>query len=562
MKPAVSLPRASTLVAFQAAMDYVAARPLLLLATILLLALPLRLLHLGESLWLDELWSIRIILDGSDPIRLLVRDIHPPLYSLFLFAWIGLFGDAELSIRLPSLIFALLSIVLAWSIASLCLGRRTAVLACLLLALSPVHVMYAQEARAYAALQCLLLATLLAYLKLCACPTSQSWTLVYACSLLAAALTSFLIGAYLFAFSALTLVDERAPRRRLLAINLLVAVPFVSWVLVTQWFSADMLHDAASYLRPFTPYEAWMLFFNWLPLGNAVWSIWPYAGAAALLDQPALLVTQVFLAALFVRGLLLVGREALHPRPLIAALFVLPLCLLAVSLTPLQRIYIERSVFVALPLYFMVLARGAIGFQRPAVAPAMVAALLGLSVASLVSFVAREDEWTVYKPRPDWRSATAYFERELREHSRAYPVFTASLADELLYYARRYDHPDRLHPTVYRHSGELMTQTWLDLRYLGEQTNPCAISLDEGADEFYLLHNRHWSADFPAALDRALAHGGCHLADKQTHRSLEIYRFTVRRARGHPAPAGRQFTTADPPGSGASQELLGARRGA
>jgi hypothetical protein len=82
-------------VSVQAAAAYAAARPPLLLAAILLVALPLRLLSLGESLWLDELWSIRIILDGSGPIRLLVRDIHPPLYSLFLFAWIALFGDAD-----------------------------------------------------------------------------------------------------------------------------------------------------------------------------------------------------------------------------------------------------------------------------------------------------------------------------------------------------------------------------------------------------------------------------------------------------------------------------------
>ena len=540
MNPVVSLSRTSALVAFQAATDYVAARPRLLLAAILLLALPLRLLNIGESLWLDELWSIRIILDGSDPIRLLIRDIHPPLYSLFLFAWIALFGDAELSIRVPSLIFALLSIVLAWSIASQCIGRRTAVLACLLLALSPVHIVYAQEARAYAALQCLLLAMLLAYLKLQACPASRPWTAVYACSLLTAALTSFLIGAYLFAFSALSLVDERASRRRLLTINLLVAVPFVSWVLVAQWFSADMLRAAESYLRPFTPYEAWMLFFNWFPLGNAVWSVWPYADAGALLDQPALLATQVFLAALFVRGLVLVGREASHARPLIAAMFVLPLCLFALSLTSLQHIYIERSVFVALPLYFMVLARGAVGFRRPAVGPAGVAVLLGLSIASLVAFVAKEDEWTVYKPRPDWRSATAYLERELTERSRAYPVFTASLADELLYYARRYNHPGRLHPTVYRHSGELMIETWLDLRYVTEQTNPCAISLDGGADVFYLVHNRHWSEGFQAALDHTLTHGGCQLADQQAYKSLKIYRFTVGRVGGRPHPADSQ----------------------
>jgi hypothetical protein len=526
----VGLPRSSTPAALRAARDYVASGPLPLLAVILLLALPLRLLSIGESLWLDELWSIRIILDSSDPIRLLVRDIHPPLYSVFLFSWIALFGDAELSIRFPSLIFGMLSIGLSWAIASRCIGRHSAILACLLLALSPVHIVYAQEARAYAGLQFLLLCTLLAYLKLRDFPASKRWATVYACSLLAACLTSFLIGAYLLAFSVLSLVEKGALRPRLLAINALVAVPFLSWVLVTQLFAADMLRGATSYLRPFTLYEGWMLFFNWFPLGNAVWSIWPYAGTGALLDRPALLVTQVFLAGVFVRGLILVCRQASHARQLVAALFVLPLCLLALSFTPLQRIYIERSVFVALPLYFMVVARGAIGFRCPAVAPVVVAGLLGLSLLSVVSFVAKEDEWTVYKPRPDWRSAVAYLERDLDEHSRTYPVFMVSLADELLYYARRHDHPDLLQPTVYRHSGEIVTDTWLDLRYIDQQIRPCAISLDEGADAFYLVHNRHWSAGFLAVLDSTLEDSRCQLTDQQSLKSLEIYRFAVGRS--------------------------------
>ena len=92
--------------------NYFSAHSLLAFSGILFLALLLRLPNLAESLWLDELWSIRIILDNTDPLRTLLRDIHPPLYSIFMFSWIRLFGDSELSIRLPSLVFGLVSVQL------------------------------------------------------------------------------------------------------------------------------------------------------------------------------------------------------------------------------------------------------------------------------------------------------------------------------------------------------------------------------------------------------------------------------------------------------------------
>src|SRR5215210_326575 len=87
-----------------AALTRSASSPAVLLGAILLLALLLRVPPLTRSIWLDELWSIRLILNGDDPVELLLRDVHPPLYSLLMFAWVGLVGSSEVVIRLPSLI--------------------------------------------------------------------------------------------------------------------------------------------------------------------------------------------------------------------------------------------------------------------------------------------------------------------------------------------------------------------------------------------------------------------------------------------------------------------------
>src|SRR5262245_23771639 len=285
-----------------------------------------------ESLWLDELWSIRIVLDDRNPFRVLLRDIHPPLYSVFMFAWVRLFGDAEWSIRLPSLICGLLSLPLSYAIADRCIGRRTAVLSTFLLAASPVHIWYSHEARPYAALLLLVLVAVLAYLELREVPARPGWTALYALTLLAAGLANFLMAALAPLLGALAVADRGAPRVRLTSLSLVVAGSIALWVAVIWLYAGDMLATSAFYLRPFTLPEWWMLFFNWFLLGNAIQSVDPYRGIAQMLDRPALLAVQLAGLALFARGVMLIARGAPCARCILVLLFGLPTGLWLLSL--------------------------------------------------------------------------------------------------------------------------------------------------------------------------------------------------------------------------------------
>ena len=67
-----------------------------------------------ESLWLDEAISADV---GMLPINELFdfvksRDVHPPLYYILLHYWILLFGNSEVALRLPSVLFSTASIPL------------------------------------------------------------------------------------------------------------------------------------------------------------------------------------------------------------------------------------------------------------------------------------------------------------------------------------------------------------------------------------------------------------------------------------------------------------------
>jgi mannosyltransferase len=123
----------------------------LALLGLLLLAFALRVYQLqAQSLWYDEgvsWYMTRMSL--SDLTIWTADDIQPPLYYYLLWGWTRLAGTSEYALRFPSVFFGMISVPLLWVTARRLLGKRAAWLASLLLALSPLHVYYAQEARMY-----------------------------------------------------------------------------------------------------------------------------------------------------------------------------------------------------------------------------------------------------------------------------------------------------------------------------------------------------------------------------------------------------------------------------
>ena len=117
------------------------------------LALGLRAWGLAEQpLWLDEVFSMQLAREGALAIlRNSLRDPHPPLF--YLLQWLGSgFGSAqtEWGWRWISVLSGTLTIPAFYSLCRRFSGRLAAGLAGLVLAISPFHVYYSQEGRAYA----------------------------------------------------------------------------------------------------------------------------------------------------------------------------------------------------------------------------------------------------------------------------------------------------------------------------------------------------------------------------------------------------------------------------
>ena len=116
----------------------------------MILALILRLINLNQSLWLDEAVQA-ITAQNSIPyiFQEITGDFHPPLYYFLMHFWVRVFGDSEIALRMPSVLFGVGTIYVLYKIAIKLQGKFTAILSAVLLATAPFHVYYSQEARMY-----------------------------------------------------------------------------------------------------------------------------------------------------------------------------------------------------------------------------------------------------------------------------------------------------------------------------------------------------------------------------------------------------------------------------
>ena len=105
----------------------------------------------AECLWLDEGFTLqKVSLPFGEMLAATARDVHMPLHDIVLWPFFQLFGESEWVLRLPSLVFSLLTLALAGRIALEMFGEQARLITVAILALSPLHIIYAQEGRPYA----------------------------------------------------------------------------------------------------------------------------------------------------------------------------------------------------------------------------------------------------------------------------------------------------------------------------------------------------------------------------------------------------------------------------
>ena len=102
-----------------------------------------------ESLWFDESYSVWVARHSVGwHVALSTQRIFPPLYYLCLHFWLAL-GESEFIVRSLSAGIGLTSVLVIYLLARQLFDKRVGFLSAVLLAVSPLHVWYSQEARMY-----------------------------------------------------------------------------------------------------------------------------------------------------------------------------------------------------------------------------------------------------------------------------------------------------------------------------------------------------------------------------------------------------------------------------
>jgi len=123
--------------------------PILVIVSV---ALGLRLAGLDrEAFHIDEIYSSQFSAAETQKIlKFNAKDVHPPLYTLLLARWRGVFGSSRWDHRSYSVLWSILGLgALGLFARDLTSGSGTAALVMALAAVHPLDVFYAQEARMY-----------------------------------------------------------------------------------------------------------------------------------------------------------------------------------------------------------------------------------------------------------------------------------------------------------------------------------------------------------------------------------------------------------------------------
>ncbi len=139
----------------------------MLLLSIVLVGSGLSLHRLGaKSLWEDEITTVQIASKNYHQIHESLKYTHmaPPLYYIVLHVFLNL-GSNEFFVRLPSVIFFVLSIIACFLVAQILFDDVLALFAAFFFTLSSLQISYAQEARMYSMCQLFVLLSFYFFIK-------------------------------------------------------------------------------------------------------------------------------------------------------------------------------------------------------------------------------------------------------------------------------------------------------------------------------------------------------------------------------------------------------------
>jgi uncharacterized membrane protein len=507
-------------------------RILYLLTSIVAIGALLRFYTIGaKTVWLDEAFSIWIANHKLWELwTWLIRiDHHPPLYYTLLHGWQLLFGDLQGAVRSLSALCGVLTIPVFYAATRRFFDSTTGLIAAFILALSPFHVRFAQEARMYTLLTLAVALVLyfvaqvlmeqpigkrrILWFGLGAAQAAVMLTHNTATLLFPLALNLPVLGALYFARrrnqpSSFPALNSKGFLRWWLISQLLAIVLWLPWAI--PFLVQAQVVDREFWLWPPTVQMVYEAFHNfnfvflpsWFP-GLPAWDIlyWLLAllGVLSMRRTPArmLLLLSLFLTPIIGELLVSLRRPLFYDRTLIWT--TLPYYMLvAIGIRSLGRLALRT-------------------FRRRAYLPAVATqAICMMIIAVLSSF----SLWSyyVYFEKEEWAKAADYIAQHVGRDELV--LFNASWVQiPFEYYFRHYSTGADLRglPVDLFQRGVLEPKmTEADVPYLNE--------LLTGHDRVWLVYSHDWYTDphqiIPRQLDARMR-----LVDHQEFVGLQVMEF-------------------------------------
>ncbi len=348
----------------------------------------LRLYGMGaKSLWHDEGWTF-FFAQTNLAYQLVTPTNAPPLYHALLHFWLKL-GQGAVMLRLPSALFGIASVWVAYLIGRQIAGQRLGLVTGLLIAVAPMLIWYSQEARYYSLLFLLSALSFYFYLRLFDASARRPWLGYFVVTLLCM---------YTHYYSFLILLVEnldfflgwRRHRRRWkrwLLIQVGLGVFYLPWLLFFLGQARAAAGGEVFYPRP-----------NWMELGYSFLTFL----AGPVRPLPGALLLPLFAGV----GLLGVwhARRVEAPLRLILLLLILPVGLAFLVSLRVPIYHSKHLIAVSLACYLLL----ALGITLPR--DRRLAVLLGL--VTLLPIVASLIVYYRLPSRQDWRGIARLIEAQ------------------------------------------------------------------------------------------------------------------------------------------------------
>jgi mannosyltransferase len=399
-----------------------------------------------QSLWVDEVLTVRssetsLSVLFSNPVDPNI----PPLYYL-LIHFILPFGEGEALLRFPSVIAGTLSIPIFYAVVHRWAGARAALISAVVLTLSPFHVWYSQEARPYALLVFLALASLWFFQHLLDRPDSKSLAAGFLFCAAGAFYTHTVALPFLGVLGLYVLLA--APRRDLARWAWLALILVLLLTPVLYRFAMLPANASANLHYQFRPehlgYALWA-FGTGFSLGPNLVELrtdgMASVGRNILVVSPVLAV----MLTLLVVGMLHLWRADRRLFWILVAMLALPIGFAAIGGVLTVHPFNVRYAITAFPAFVALIGIGAAALPFSYARVGALGALLFMSVASLVNYY--------YDPRyqrEDTRAAVGF----LNSHANEGDLVVSSAA-YMIVVIKHYDLRDDLTLVGYPRGGSI-----------------------------------------------------------------------------------------------------------